>query len=214
MGGDVEGVRAVASVAGFVSVATAIAGMMVTRGSYPSVDETPEQSSLRMSEPASIAGLLLYIASVTALVVFATALRSLVAAAGAGWEVLATAGALMTAIAAAISSTGMSLALMAGWRNQERAAELTRDDSDRFIFLNNVSALPAAVGALLLAAGTLAVDEPTGWTAALGILTGVAHIGIFCSVARRGPLSPTGLFVMSGPPTYYLWVLAVAIVLV
>lgn len=208
-----EDVRVVASIAGFMSVAAVIAGMVITRGSYPSVDDTPEQSSARASEPASIAGLLLYIASLVSLVVFATALRSLVATAGAGWEALATAGALMTAVAVAISSSGMALVLMAGWRAQERAPELTRDDSDRFIFLNNVSALPAALGALLLALGTLAVEEPTGWTAALGIVTGVLHVGIFLSVARRGPLSPTGTFVMSGPPSYYLWVLAVAIVL-
>lgn len=148
-----------------MSVAAWLAGIVITRGSYPSVDDTPEQSRARSSEPASIAALLLYIASVVALVVFATALRSLVAAAGAGWEALATAGALMTAVAVALSSSGMALALMAGWRAQERAPELTRDDSDRFIFLNNVSALPAATGALLLAAGTLAVEEPAGWTA-------------------------------------------------
>lgn len=203
----------VASVAGIMSVAAFVAAIAITRGSYPSVDDTPEQSSARASGPASVIGLLLSIASVVSLVVFATALRSLVAAAGAGWEALATAGALMTAVAVAISSSGMALVLMAGWRAQERAPELTRDDSHRFIFLNNVSALPAAIGALLLAAGTLAVDEPAGWTAALGILTGTLHIGIFCSVARRGALSPTGLFAMSGPPSYYLWVLAVAIVL-
>lgn len=203
----------VASVAGFMSVAAWVAGIVVTRGSYPSVDDTPEQSNARASSPAAFAGLLLYVASLVALVAFATALRSLVAAAGAGWEALATAGALMTAVAVAVSCSGMALVLMAGWRAQERPPELTRDDSDRFIFLNNTSALPAGIGALLLASGTLAVDEPAGWTAALGISGALLHIGIFLSVARRGALSPTGSFTMGGPPLYYLWVLAVAIAL-
>lgn len=208
-----EDVRTVTSVAGFVAVAAALIAMAVTRGTYPSIDDTPEQSNQRLSTPGSVGGLLLYITSVTALVVFATALRGLIAEAGPGWEVLATAGALLTATAAAVSSAGMGLVVMAGWRARERTPELAREDSDRFVFLNNVSALPAALGALLLALGMLAIDEPAGWTAALGILTAALHLGIFISVAHRGPLSPTGIFVLSGPPTYYLWVLAVAVVL-
>jgi hypothetical protein len=208
-----DDVRAVTSVAGFVAVTAAVAAVIVTRGAYPSVEDTPEQATERLSKPGSVTSLLLSITSIVALVVFATGLRSLIASAGDGWEALATAGALLTASAVAISSTGLGLALMAGWRAQERGPDLARDDSERFVFLNNVSALPAAVGALLLAVGTLAVEDPAGWTAVIGILTGVLHLGIFVSVARRGPLSPTGIFVLSGPPTYYLWVLAVAIVL-
>lgn len=206
-------VRTVTSVAGFAAVAAAVLGMVLTRGNYPSIDDSPEQSRNRLSSPGSIVGLLLYVASAMALIIFATGLRRLVADAGAGWEVLATAGALLTATAVALSATGLGLVVASGWRVRERSAEFVRDETERFIFLNNLSALPVALGAFLLAGATLSADEPAAWTGWLGLLTAAFHVGIFISVARQGPLSPTGVFVLTGPPTYYVWVLAVAVVL-
>lgn len=208
-----DDVRTITAVAGFATVALAFVALIVTKGAYPSVEDTPEQAVDRVAGLSGVIGLLLYVSSFVGLVVFVAGFRALVAEAGAGWDVVGTAGALLTVAAVAISSAGLGLALTGAWRGPERGAERVREDSERFIFLNNTSALPTAFGALLLAVGALAADEPAGWTTVLGVLAAALHVGIFASVARRGPLAPTGVFVMVGPPSYYLWVLAVSVVL-
>lgn len=211
--------RSLATTAGWIGLAGVVTGMasLVVLAGLSRFGDPPRQmvASYRADRPAALAALVLGAGTSVLTVVFIVGLRRLLDRSTGPARFrgdVAVAGALLL-FGLVLAAIGLSVAAfvqsgLPGGVTPSTASLLTTAS----LVLINLSAWPTLAICAALAIGFGREPGIPRWTVVATAVVGALHLGAGVSLAGTGPLAVDGPFAQLAPVAWYVWMLAIAVV--